>query len=194
MSNAILIKEVNNSPVIFNVDNAIDIANLEALQAVKMAEEMVNSIFGEQANFADNTTTVVAPNADNPQFPWNAVFDSSKILEKPKRKLGTMAGLAMPSNKYIDIAAKINAPSQVWGPAPADGFLVIDVGNATSNTSVQIYAYINGERAYTVDKRAFYGIAGLACTVPIRKGCTLTYWLKGTNINIFRFVYAEGEI
>ena len=53
MSNAILIKEVNNQPVIFNVDNAIDVARLEALQAVKMAEEMAADIFGENAQYAD---------------------------------------------------------------------------------------------------------------------------------------------
>lgn len=101
--NTVLIKEVKNQPVIFNVDNAVDAARLEALQAVKMAEDLVSSVFGEQSNFADNTTCLVSPNPDNPAFPL-VVFDSSKILPKPKRDLVEMARLALPSQKYIEVA------------------------------------------------------------------------------------------
>lgn len=103
MSNTVLIKEVNNQPVIFNVDNAADGTALEQLGALKMPESLVEEIFGENARHADNTTCTITDNPDNAEFPFTVQFDSSKIPEKPKRNTETLAVIGMPGEKYIDI-------------------------------------------------------------------------------------------
>ena len=59
MNTATYIKEVNNTPVLFNIDNARDMANFEALQAIKMPENMANEIFGNNTRYADNTTCII---------------------------------------------------------------------------------------------------------------------------------------
>lgn len=128
MSNTVLIKEVNKTPFIFNVDNLTDEAALEALQALKMPASMASSIFGNRANNADNKTCIITPNPENSAFPFTVAFDASKIPAKPKRQTGIMAGLAMPSDYYIDVSIKIATQSNYeyfFEPftAPANGYM-----------------------------------------------------------------------
>lgn len=198
MSNAILIKEVNNQPVIFNVDNAIDVARLEALQAVKMAEEMAADIFGENAQYADILNSSISDNPDNPAFPFTVVFDSSKITAKPKRELAAMAGIAMPSAKYIDIPIVLNVLYPDLFIAPADGYIAIEVNNPegasyTSPLSVYMEIFSNNNECWA-DRRIHTGIATLGCILPIRKGYEFKYWIKALHLGMCRFYYAEGTI
>lgn len=195
MSNAILIKEVNNSPCIFNVDNATDIARLEALQAVKMAEEMAADIFGENAQYADIMNCSISANPDNPAFPFNVVFDSSKIPEKPKRELAAMAGLAMPSDKYIEFVLSLNDANAMWGPAPADGYFQINVRGG-ENVKTSIYLGFNSSQSlknHMSSAKIGSGIASLSAFLPVRKGNMVPYWVQGSGVRGF-FIYAEGTI
>lgn len=203
MSNTILIKEVNNSPVIFNVDNAVDAARLEALQAVKMAEDLVVSVFGEQSNFADNTTCTITDNPDNPAFPFTAVFDSSKISSKPKRELGVMAGIGMPGSKFIDLNIPINNDDNMYPDfiAPADGYLSAST-TGHNGTFVGIGPYDASitkpqDHYNDLDRCVSDGAPGYTssnCLCPIRKGQKAFIHLQGEVVNYCKFIYAEGEI
>ena len=64
-------------PAILNVDNDTDGAVLEQLGAVKMPENLVAEIFGEQAEFADSTNCTITPNPDNPAFPYAVTFGAN---------------------------------------------------------------------------------------------------------------------
>lgn len=201
MSNAILIKEVNNQPVIFNVDNATDEARLEALQAVKMAEDMVASVFGEQSNFADNTTCLVSPNANNPAFPYGVTFDESKIQAKPKRYYGWLAEMAMPSNDFIDIPITINKPASYT--APANGYVYLHFGTGATGTFsslLELTVYSDSSSILSVrDILKDASWSGNSIFVPVKKGQSVSARMdvSGTYPKpnyVFRFVYAEGEI
>lgn len=196
MSNAILIKEVNNQPVIFNVDNAIDVARLEALQAVKMAEEMAADIFGENAQYADILNSSISDNPDNPAFPYAVIFDANKIPEKPKRELGTMAGICMPSEKYIDIPKKEGIIFQ----APANGFVIVEGNyNSPENGVNSCYLRNYGSDVSGALRPIFIAISnsppgyGVGGSIAVKKG---DYVGLATikSIQLLRFVYAEGEI
>lgn len=200
MSNTVLIKEVNNSPVILNVDNAVDAARLEALQAVKMADDLVGSVFGENSRYADNTTCTISANQDNPAFPYNVVFDSSNIPEKPKRKLGTMAGIGMPSDKFISLNLSFNNKTAKY-TVPANGYLCIysAVNNGPQGgPALRVYVY-NSSNFYKYEKAIgawnVYGVfAGVLC--PVKKGDIIKIDYSGNTASdlITRFIYAEGEI
>lgn len=200
MSNTVLIKEVNNSPVIFNVDNAVDAARLEALQAVKMADDLVASVFGEQSNFADNTTCTISANQDNPAFPYNVTFNASKIIDTPKRYYGNLAGMGMPSDKFISLNLSFNNKTAKY-TAPANGYVCIytAVNNGSQGgPTLRVYVY-NYSNVYKYEKAIgawnVYGVyAGVLC--PVKKGDIIKIAYSGNTADdlITRFIYAEGEI
>lgn len=186
----VLIKEVNNQPVIFNVDNAVDAARLEALQAVKMADDLVGSVFGEQSNFADNTTCTISANQDNPAFPYDIVFDASKIIEKPKRNTGTLSGIGMPGDKVINITPGTGVNYKYI--APFNGYLTINC--AAQNSAGYISLHVKNDKT---DKKLYtvcHGPTGLSDYVPAKKGDTITINYRSATLIDCRFVLAEGEI
>lgn len=198
--NTVLIKEVNNTPYIFNVDNAVD---AERLEAIKMPEAMVSEVFGENIQYADNTTCTITDNPDNPAFPFTAVFDSSKISSKPKRELGVMAGIGMPGTKFIDLNIPINNDDNMYPDfiAPADGYISAGTTSHTG-TFVGIRPYDASitkpqdhynDLAWGVSDGA-PGYTSSSCLCPIRKGQKMFIHLQGEVVNYCKFYYAEGTL
>ncbi len=198
MNTATYIKEVNNTPVLFNIDNARDMANLEALQAIKMPENMANEIFGNNIRYADNTTCVITENSGNAEFPFNVRFDASKITAKPqtKKKLtdSYLAGLGMPSSKFI----RFTPYSGFVYTAPANGYIHVCATKVNYKTTGILGLHILDE-----NKNAIYSAEGHDhteiqawhdCFLPIKKGYGCEFYIQNLNSPIGRFIYAEGEI
>ncbi len=201
MNTATYIKEVNNTPVLFNIDNARDMANLEALQAIKMPENMANEIFGNNIRYADNTTCVITENSGNAEFPFNVQFDSSKILAMPQteRKLtdSYLAGIGMPNldkkifiqfspinNDKIDYSAAYTAPANGW----------VTVYGQVANIASKAYALVFAQSG-DIRMTSASGTADVVCTatIPVSKGRgvylkTQSCWSVGAY-----FFYAQGE-
>lgn len=198
MNTATYIKEVNNTPVLFNIDNARDMANLEALQAIKMPENMVNEIFGNNIRYADNTTCVITENSGNAEFPFNVQFDSSKILAMPqtKRKLtdSYLAGLGMPSNKIIQFTPY----NDFAYTAPANGYIYVCATKAIYNSGGVLGLRIldeNKNTIYSAEGHDFTGFqAWHGCFLPIKKGYGCEFHIQNMKSPIGKFIYAEGEI
>ncbi len=201
MSTTTYVKEVNNSPVIFNIDNAPDMENLEALQAIRMPENMANEIFGNNIRYADNTTCVITENPGNAEFPFNVQFDSSKILAMPqtKRKLtdSYLAGIGMPATKkYITINLPVLSGGSTWNgafyDAPANGWAFIDAEPAAGkNCLVSVSNFSN-----PVIRSTALGSGGSSASagIPIKKGECIHFVTRDTSARFGYFFYAEGEI
>lgn len=201
MSTTTYVKEVNNSPVIFNIDNAPDMENLEALQAIRMPENMANEIFGNNIRYADNTTCVITENPGNAEFPFNVQFDSSKIFAMPqtKRKLtdSYLAGIGMPATKkYITINIPVLSNEPHWNgtfyDAPANGWAFISAEPAAGKTClVSVSNFSN-----PVIRSTALGSGGSSASagIPIKKGECIHFVTRDTSARFGYFFYAEGEI
>lgn len=201
MSTTTYVKEVNNSPVIFNIDNAPDMENLEALQAIRMPENMANEIFGNNIRYADNTTCVITENPGNAEFPFNVQFDSSKIFAMPqtKRKLtdSYLAGIGMPATKkYITINIPVLSNEPHWNgtfyDAPANGWAFISAEPAAGkNCLVSVSNFSN-----PVIRSTALGSGGSSASagIPIKKGECIHFVTRDTSARFGYFFYAEGEI
>ncbi len=200
MNTATYIKEVNNTPVLFNIDNAQDMANLEALQAIKMPENMANEIFGNNTRYADNTTCVITENPSNAEFPFNVQFDASKIMAKPQttRKLteNYLAGLGMPNldkKIFIQFSPINDVDYSATYTAPANGW--VTVYGRVANIATKAYALVLAQSG-DIRMTSACGTADVVCTatIPVSKGRgvylrTQSCWSIGAY-----FVYAQGEI
>lgn len=208
MNTATYIKEVNNTPVLFNIDNARDMANLEALQAIKMPENMANEIFGNNIRYADNTTCVITENPDNAEFPFNVQFDSSKILAMPqtKRKLtdSYLAGIGMPFlSKYINISlpAPVNGYMEKEVVAPANGWFCLRAINSNNGQECQVsISKLLGTMNPSgldaiITASSFSKNAGIAASVlmPILKGTSIKFFAVNSTHRFAKFYYAQGE-
>ncbi|MDE5682437.1 MAG: hypothetical protein K2I05_08975 [Mailhella sp.] len=190
MSITALIKEVNNAPVIFNVDNLQDQQNLENLQAIKVPEAMANEVFGNNIRYADNTTCVITENQDNPAFPYNVNFDASKITAKPKRDTGTLSGIDMPGDKFIDITPDTNVNYKYI--APFNGYLTLHCDGKTADAYISLHVKNDkiNKKLYTI----CHGLSGISDYVPAKKGDMITINYRDATFIGCRFVLAEGEI
>ncbi len=208
MNTATYIKEVNNTPVLFNIDNARDMANLEALQAIRMPESMISEIFGDNAKYADNTTCVITENPNNAEFPFNVQFDSSKIIAKPQTdKLLTdsyMSKLGFPqTTNYINIpltfvpeTSTTTAHYSVTFTAPASGWLFVSGSTISGNNRIYASCFISEskKRVYGMSSSFAASLGYCASLVPAIKG--VGYYLRIQHCNNIsaRFIYAEGEV
>lgn len=208
MNTATYIKEVNNTPVLFNIDNARDMANLEALQAIKMPENMANEIFGNNIRYADNTTCVITENPDNAEFPFNVQFDSSKILAMPQteRKLtdSYLAGIGMPFlSEYINISlpAPVNGYIEKEVVAPANGWFCLRAINSNNGQECQVsisklLGTMNpSDLDAIITASSFSKNAGMAASVlmPILKGTSIKFFVVNATHRFAKFYYAQGE-
>ncbi len=212
MNTATYIKEVNNTPVLFNIDNARDMANLEALQAIKMPVNMANEIFGDNIRYADNTPCIITENSGNAEFPFNVQFDSSKIPAKPQteRKLteNYLAGTGMPNNdKYINISLRLSSEYDkntytAEFTAPANGWIFVGARSYGSNVTVcraGIYDLLNlpgTNDIPTIGQSTLSPPGGqlLMSMLPVRKGDVRFIYIVNCARFGSRFYYAEGEI
>ena len=208
MNTATYIKEVNNTPVLFNIDNARDMANFEALQAIKMPENMANEIFGNNTRYADNTTCIITENSGNAEFPFNVQFDASKIMAKPQTdKLLTdsyMSKLGFPQiTNYINIPltyVPIENLHNFTGyyaanfTAPANGWIYI-AGNATGTDSIYSSSYVTeSKRIYGMSSSFAAPTGYCASLVPAIKRVGYDLRIQHCNNITARFIYAQGEI
>ncbi len=198
MNTATYIKEVNNTPVLFNIDNARDMANLEALQAIKMPENMANEIFGNNIRYADNTTCVITENSGNAEFPFNVQFDASKIMAKPQttRKLteNYLAGLGMPSSNIVHFTVKEGRAYT----APANGYINIYAlkSNPSSASILSLHVLNRNELSiYSTEKHDNTSTqAWLNIFIPVSKGYICDLYILNLKNPIGKFIYAQGEI
>ncbi len=194
------IKNVDNNPFILNVDNLQDQQTLEALQAIKMPENMANEIFGNNTRYADNTTCVITENPSNAEFPFNVQFDASKIMAKPQttRKLteNYLAGLGMPNldkKIFIQFSPINDVDYSATYTAPANGW--VTVYGRVANIATKAYALVLAQSG-DIRMTSACGTADVVCTatIPVSKGRgvylrTQSCWSIGAY-----FVYAQGEI
>lgn len=195
--NTVLIKEVNNQPVIFNVDNATDEARLKALQAVKMAKATAAEIFGDNIKYADNTTCTITDNPNNQKFPYTVVFDSSKIPSKPKRELGAMVGIGMPSENVIEYAMPANKEYKFT--APANGYVFL---SGTISTLTGVLTIKSSQGVTSIGRSTIHGTGNtnFSTWLPVHKdnlvSCYIGSYSENKPIvkNVFlKFIYAQGE-
>lgn len=98
---------------------------------------------------------------------------------------------AMPSNKYIDLTLGASGASYT---APANGWFTHQRTAGTANTGMRFSNVTVGSLGSACLSSTTAGTC--AVTVPAKKGdeVFLYYNTTGTGLNIFRFIYAEGEI
>ncbi len=173
------------------MDNETDGEAWERLGAIRMPENMATEIFGNNAKYADNTTCVITENPDNPDFPFDVQFDSSKIPTKPKRNTGTLVGIGMPGEQFINITPTTN--QNYMYIAPYNGYLCCFCGAITGLT-----AYVSLHTKNDKISRKLYtvcqGSAGLSAFVLARKGDEITINYRNATLIDCRFVLAQGEI
>lgn len=185
----------NGTPTILNVDNAADAEFFESLGALKMPEAMAAEIFGNNIQYADNTTCTITDNPDNAEFPFAVNFDASKIIEKPKRQTGTLAGMAMPNNaRYIDISF-VETDSYVYNAgftAPANGYVFVS-GKVVDSPKKHIAGvHINN---YDMSAHSNGTLAdGCGCFLPVEKGNFMVLGAISMQNIQMRFYYAVGEL
>lgn len=104
---------------------------------------------------------------------------------------GFLSGQAMPSNKYIDLTLGASGTSYT---APANGWFTHQRTAGTANTGMRFSNVTVGSLGSACLSSTTAGTC--AVTVPAKKGdqVFLYYNATGTGLNIFRFIYAEGEI
>lgn len=190
MNTATYIKEVNNTPVLFNIDNARDMANLEALQAIKMPENMANEIFGNNIRYADNTTCVITENSGNAEFPFNVQFDASKIMAKPKttRKLtgNYLAMIGMPSGKIINIGAQPNGYTYTM---PYSGYFYVRGISGSGGGNIILQG-----GALEINNYVPFSNNGISVCLPAIKGYRVVLYYSNITLTDVFLNIAKGEV
>ena len=100
-----------------------------------------------------------------------------------------ISGLGMPSNKYIDLTLLSSGSTYT---APANGYYYL---SKITNGANQNIVFGNTTKNFTTD--AFSSVSGIAlnANIVVEKGdfVNITYSAGGTT-NVFRFIYANGEV
>ena len=98
-----------------------------------------------------------------------------------------ISGYGMPSNKYIDLTLGASGTSYT---APANGWVFLSANVSQAGGYVQIYKNI-----YSVLQRVVTADTTAICMMPVKKGEAYNmYYTSITKTNMFRFIYAEGEV
>lgn len=159
-------------------------------------DEQVDMCYNNATNvFAYQPTAILGTFSTEVTSPWNITefnpfgvdsLANSNASNFSKAGESYLSSLGMPSNKYIDLT--VGASGQTY-TAPANGW-VYCAGHATANS-----AYISIDIPFT-----YCGINGVADSdltlnqIAITKGTSFKLRYANTSINIFRFVYAQGEV
>ena len=191
-----------------NVDNEVDGEALEKLGAIRMPESMADEIFGENAEYADNTTCVITENQDNPDFPFNVQFDSSKIPAKPQTdKLLTdsyISKLGLPQTiRWINISLTFVPETSTTTAhyfanftAPASGWLFLSGSTVRGDNSVYASCFIRESEKHVYGMCcSFAAPTGYnASLVPAIKGVGYLLRIQHCEYILARFIFAKGEI
>ena len=94
----------------------------------------------------------------------------------------------MPSNKYIDLT--LGATDDDY-TAPANGWFVIGKKSSASGQ----YLNVQIDNAYFFSSNAYTNTTVICTHVPVLKGkvIKINYTLGG-DTQVFRFIYAQGEL
>ena len=173
-----------------NVDNEADGEALEKLGAIKMPDSMVSEVFGNNAKYADNTTCVITENPDNPEFPFNLRFDSSKIPAKPQnqRKLtdNYLARIGMPSGKIINIGFLPNGYTYTM---PYSGYFYVRgvSGNGGGNIVIQ-------GSGLEISNSISFSNHGISLFLPAIKGYRIVLQYSNVTLTDVFLNLAKGEV
>ncbi len=114
-------------------------------------------------------------------------FNSLTTLADDELYAISASGVSLPSDRYLDLTLPASGQSYT---APANGYLTL-CKTATGNQYITLRNNSNGLYGWS------YGISGywVACTIPCRANDTIYIeYNTGGATNIFRFIYAEGEV
>jgi hypothetical protein len=107
------------------------------------------------------------------------------IMTKSPTNNKYMAGMAMPSNKYIDLTLGASGTTYT---APANGYLSYVIATQNPNMYFELHGLL-GTGSYG-GGNVTYGYRGF---MPLKKGEVVTIYYLNCSTSLFRFVYAEGS-
>lgn len=163
-----------NNQLWFNLwDNEIYHSNYGSTEWVKVNNLI---IIGKAYFQSDASSTIVALRVNLPV---------DLLQRKDKAEI---SGWGMPSNKYIDLTLGTSGSRYT---APANGWFTCYVGSLTRTG----YLYMrNNSNQVIMETRSASNGTAVSAYIPVRKNQSIliNYDVQGT-VNIFRFVYANGE-
>lgn len=113
-----------------------------------------------------------------------ANVDASNFTSTGK---STLAGFTMPSDTYTDLALQASGTTYT---APANGYYYLRmIATTNANCGFQMNSGILG-----INEEVFQSGAHTGGIIPVKTGDSvgISYW--NSNVEAFRFVYAEGEL
>lgn len=118
-----------------------------------------------------------------------SLIDAGRLGEQLATKTDMLqaSGAGMPSNKYIDLTLGASGSSYT---APANGWIFVG-GMSTANSGY--FNLVNtsaGSLTFSLQKPA--ASQGGGGYIPVNKGDTFTLSYNVFNIDMFRFIYAQG--
>ena len=119
----------------------------------------------------------------NPKLPFRAVDYSDS---------STVSGWSMPSNKYIDLTLGASGTKYT---APANGWFTLrKIANSDGSSNDKYCDMYNNTSSIGVHNNGMHAFQFI-CTIPALKGDIIQINYNATgNTNLFRFIYAEGEV
>ena len=111
-------------------------------------------------------------------------FRALDYSDKPK-----VSAWALPSNKYIDLTLGASGSSYT---APANGWVVARIKAGSTSSFLQLNNPTTVLQDYSNINIVGFRASGM---LPVQKGQVFSFGY-GTNdtVEIFRFIYAEGEV
>jgi len=99
-----------------------------------------------------------------------------------------LSGLGAPSNRYIDLTLGANGATYI---APASGYYYTRLVGTSGN-----YFYLRNRSASNIADGGTLGSRGTDVSVRVKKGDEVYLVYNGTisTVEVFRFIYTEGEI
>ncbi len=117
------------------------------------------------------------------------LINAGRIEEKLIDKVDVNSSWGFPSNRYIDLTLGASGTTYT---APANGWYVLRKQFTANTQHVALINQNNGLQQYNHTSSSTSGSLGVH--IPVKKGDVVeARWSAGGNLDIFRFIYAEGE-
>ena len=129
---------------------------------------------------------------DGGNYPGSGLEE--KIVSLIPDNSSLIAGYAMPSDKYIDLTLGASGTTYT---APANGWYYLAKSSTASGqtASIRVYKLGTTNALYGQEYASYAKDVNMKYTWAVKKGVTtiIDYTLGGTT-NVFRFIYAQGEV